>query len=66
MTRITKEQAAILSAHTGILCGSFSDFHEYVERILGRPVFTHEMGSPEFFKKLKEKSRDDFLLLVAK
>lgn len=26
------------------LCMDFSKFHEAVEKILGRPVFTHELG----------------------
>jgi hypothetical protein len=66
MTRLTKEQAAVLSAHTGILCGSFSDMHEYVERIMGRPVWTHEMGSSKTAEEIKEKSREDFLAILPK
>lgn len=26
------------------LCMNFGDFHEAVEQVLGRPVFTHEFG----------------------
>jgi hypothetical protein len=65
MARITREQAAILSAHTGILCGPFSDMHKYVERIMGRPVFTHEMGSQKIADEIKKKSWADFISLTA-
>lgn len=61
MQKLTKEQAAIISAYTGILCGSFSDMHEYAERKLGRPILTHEFASPETNQKLQDASRDDFL-----
>jgi hypothetical protein len=65
MSRITREQAAILSAFTGILCGTFSDMHEYVERIMGRPVFTHEMGNQKIADEIKKKSWADFISLTA-
>lgn len=35
---MTKREAAIVSAYTGILIGSFSDMHEYVEEKLQRSV----------------------------
>ena len=71
MQRLTKEQSAVLSAYTGVLCGDFSSFHEYVERIMGRPVFTHEMGfthemvNEKVADEIKQKSRKDFLALVS-
>ena len=65
MERLTKKQSAVISAYTGILAGPFSDTHEYVERIMGRPVFTHEMGSKKIAAQIREKARADFLALVA-
>lgn len=56
---MTKREAAIVSAYTGYLIGEFSDFHAYVEEIMGRPVFTHEL--PNIAEKLKEKSKKDFM-----
>lgn len=61
MKKLTKEQAAIIGAFTGISCGPFDEVHEYVEKIFGRPVFTHEMGSPEFATKVKHLAMHDFL-----
>lgn len=61
MQRLTKEQAAIISAYTGVLCGPFSGMHEYVEKILDRPVWTHQF--PALSEQIKEKSKEDFLSL---
>ncbi len=64
MNRLTKEQCAIMSAFTGVLCGEFSAFHEYCERIMDRPIFTHEFASKTLAAEIKEKSKPDFLAIV--
>lgn len=56
---MTKREAAIVSAYTGIMLGEFSDMHKYVEEILGRPVFTHEF--PSFSREIKESAKKDFM-----
>ena len=56
---MTKREAAIVSAYTGCLIGEFSDFQAYVEEIMGRPIFTHEL--PSIAEELKEKSKKDFM-----
>ena len=61
MERLSKEQAAIIGAYTGYLAGRFSDMHEYIEKVMGRPVWTHEMASKEFSNQLREASKRDFL-----
>jgi hypothetical protein len=61
--RLTKEQAAVIGAFTGIACGPFSDIHEYVEKLLGRPVWTHQFASHELHEEIREKAREDFLAL---
>jgi len=61
---MTDREKAIVMAHTGIcmLAGEkFSIFHEYVEEILGKPVWTHEL--PALENQIKEKSKPDFLKL---
>jgi hypothetical protein len=63
MQRLTKEQAAVIGAYTGIACGPFSDIQEYVEKLLERPVFTHEFASKELSNEIKRKSKPDFLSL---
>jgi hypothetical protein len=58
---MTKNEAVIISAYTSYLLVPFSDVHEYIEKKMGRPVWTHEMGDPEFYEKIREACRSDFL-----
>ena len=53
-------------AYTGVcmLSGDkFKIFHEYVENIMGRPVYTHEMATVDV--EIKEKAKADFIALCA-
>ncbi len=58
---MTKREAAIVMSYTGITLGSFSDFHEYAEKVMGRPVWTHEFASREVCDQLKEAAKEDFI-----
>lgn len=63
---MTDKEKAIVSAYTGIamLAGDkFPIFHKYIEDILGRPVWTHELASEEVWEEIKEKSKEDFINL---
>ena len=64
-TRLTREQAAVLGAYTGITCGPFADVHRYAEEKLGRPIFTHEFASVGMADRLRVASKSDFLRLCA-
>ena len=56
-------ERVIVSAYTGVLMCNFSDVHEYIEKVLERPVWTHELASEEVWDKIKEASKSDFLAL---
>lgn len=58
---MTREEAAIISAYTGILVGSFADMQAYVETLFDRPVFTHELGDKELHEKIKKKAKPDLI-----
>lgn len=60
---MTKREAAIISAYTGWLIGEFIDCHSYIEEVMDRPVFTHEMGSKVFTDELHDKCKPDFMNL---
>lgn len=63
---MTKKECAIVMAYTGFTMLSGEDFrifHRYIEDILGRPVYTHELASNSVINEIKEKSRYDFLKL---
>ena len=60
---IKKREASIISAYTGILLGTFSDMHSYIEEVMQRPVYTHEMGNRKIADEIKRLSKEDFLNL---
>lgn len=60
---MTTRERAIVSAYTGYLMCDFSDFHKYIEEKLGRPVWTHELASPQMQEEIHEATRRDFLEL---
>jgi len=61
---MTTREGAIISAHTGILCSSMQAMQEYVEKLLNRPVFTHEFADKDTMNEIKEKSKEDFMDLM--
>lgn len=58
---MTKREAAIVSAYTGILLGSLDDLYEYASELLGFNVCTHDLYLHA--KEIKEKSKKDFINL---
>lgn len=62
---MTKEEKLIVSAYTGTLMCNFHDLHEYIEKLLGRPVWTHELADEYVVEEIKAKSKEDFMRLCA-
>ena len=61
-------ERAIVMAYTGIcmLKGDKLDvFYDYLEEILGFPVWTHELASEKIWNLIHEKSEKDFFSLCA-
>ena len=60
---MTKREAAIVSAHTGIFIGDVVEYFSYLEEKLGRQVTGNELRDSgiRFFKNLRDKTREDFL-----
>ena len=44
---VTLEEAAFLQLQQDKLCMPFEKFHEGVERLLARPVWSHEFAMPD-------------------
>lgn len=63
---MNKRESAIISAYTKIGFGAelFGEFHKYLEEKFQRSVWTHEMANKEFWRELKELSKNDFLQLA--
>lgn len=66
MDRLTRQQAAVIGAYTGVTAGPFSDIHEYAEKLLGRAIFTHEFAQEELVQELKAAAKEDFLNICPK
>lgn len=60
---MTKHEKLVVSAYTGFLMCDFDDLHAYIENVLGRPVFTHELASNLLTRELREKLKSEFLVL---
>ena len=63
---MTDKEKAIVMAYTGVcmLAGDkYSIFHQYIQELMGRPVYTHELARKDIQKQIEDKSRADFLRL---
>ncbi len=61
---ISKREAAIITIYTMHLLGDLSYAEKYAEELMGRPVYTHELGDDKFTKLLKRKAKKDFEALI--
>lgn len=63
---MTDREKTIVMAYTGVVMlkgDKIQIFYKYVEKIMGRPILTHEMA--QLATEIKEKSKDDFISLCA-
>ena len=60
---MTKREAAIVSAYTGIMMGEFREMHKFVEELVGREVGTISFLDHEFCEAVKILSRPYFIEL---
>lgn len=61
--RLTKEQAAIIGAYTGIAVGPFGDIQDYAEKKMGRPILTHEFATRSVWSDLRAAAKHDLLAI---
>jgi hypothetical protein len=62
--KLTRRQAAILSAYTGTLCGSFADMQDYVDSLPGfKGIGTISFASEQVAEMIREASKADFMAL---
>ena len=64
--KLTRKQAAIIGAFTGITCGPFEDLHEYVDSLPGfKGIMTHNFAGKENCERIKAAAKDDFIAICA-
>ena len=62
---MTKEESLLISAYTGyMICSQFSELHEYIEEVMDKPIFTHQLGSEEFHNSLMGKLHPKIIELI--
>lgn len=63
---LTRRQAAIIGAYTGITCGPFGDVHEYVDGLPGfKGISTIGFAMPGVADRIREAATADFLAICA-
>lgn len=55
---MTRREAAIVSAHTKILCGEMIDLIKYLSELEGRPIL--DIEAPAIAEKHKDRIKEDF------
>jgi len=63
---MTYEEKLIISAYTSFIMVDFDEVHEFIEEIMGRPVFTFEMADKDFYERLRKKLKPKFIELCIK
>lgn len=58
---MTLREKQVVSAYTGTLMCSMDKLCEYIEELLGRSVYTHELANHDMWEYIKEKSKPEFL-----
>ena len=62
---LSKKEAFILSAYTGILCtDDVIGFYEYLSQVLGRSFINIELANPKLWKKIRKATKHDFLKII--
>lgn len=59
---MTKREAIVLSAFTGVLLCDFDDYHQYVEKLFGCSLSTGELRMLK--EDIQEKAREDAMKIL--
>ena len=63
---MTKRECAVVMAYTGTCMLAGDDlgiFYEYVQKIIGKPIWTLELADKQMQDEIKERAKPDFLEL---
>ena len=61
---MTRREAAIVAAYTGVFIGKVDEFQRYIEEILKRQIMMHELAEPAIQERIVRLSKKDFVNLV--
>ena len=61
---MTHKEAIAISAYTGFCFAPFAEIHQFIDEVLGRPVFTHELARDDIWddvRKSMQKNLDKYI-----
>jgi len=64
--KLTRHQAAVIGAYTGVLCGPERDMLHYISQIMGRDIHPIELTVKEIAWQVMQKAKEDFFALAAR
>ena len=64
---MTEYEKIVATAYTDTMfVNDFSEVHKYIEKKLGRLVWTHEFASTKLWDEIKDAVRPDFMAMIGK
>lgn len=54
---MTHKEAIAISAYTGFCFAPFDEIHQFIEEVLGRPVFVHELERDDIWEYIRKKMK---------
>lgn len=62
---MTHKEAVLLSAYTGyLLTKDFSEVHAFCEKLLDRPIFSHEFGQERLCSEIRKKCKPMVIKMI--
>ena len=61
--KMTKREAAIVSAYTGVTLGKCNDLHKYIEGVMEK-ICTYKRGTQDIITELKKEVKSDFESII--
>ena len=61
---MTRKEAIAISAYTEYCFAPFDEVHQFIEEVLGRPVFVHELARKDIWddvRKNMQKNLDEYI-----
>lgn len=63
--KLTRDQAAIIGAFTGIRCGPIEDIQKLGDELMGYPTLARDYANSEFLAALKKRCKPRFIEICA-
>lgn len=65
MEKLTNEQAFVATCWSKVLFMDYDIFWKMAQECLEETIINHEFANPEIWERLKDKTREDFKILVS-